>query len=171
MASIHIPLLMDGKPLKRLRNRGLTLDGSFRLPASALEDEAGRTLVLDHYKDADFRAGTGPTDFVTLVSPERIKAMMRAGYRYAKKLHEEGQLALLQPIARDRFGHDAAAWGGSHQRQPPPQSQSQSQTGVETIYSGGGGRSGLEGLVDGGVAEQEAGDEGPSEASGLRARL
>jgi hypothetical protein len=43
------------------------MDGSFRLPASALEGNGnGTTLVLDHTKDPAFQTGTAPTEFVKL---------------------------------------------------------------------------------------------------------
>lgn len=178
------------RPLTRLRNRGLAMDGSFRLPPSALDDGRGTTLVLDHYADPNLpRAGSGPTEFVSLLSPEGLKAMMRAGYRYAKTLHEEGKLEILQPIARDRFGHEdmvhyprasgasgaVAGVGGK------------SETGIGAIYSGGKGAAvdavmaaadrAAEGVMDavGGdddaLSTEEEREEEESGAGALRARL
>jgi hypothetical protein len=143
---------------------GLVLDGSFRLPASALEDEAGKTLVLDYAKDPGFHEG-GPLEFVTLISPEGIKQLMRMGYCYAKQLHEEGKLGMLQPIARDRFGHDE--W--VHQ----PRASSQpagvgggGQSGIDTIYSGVGAAAAAE--AEGIASSGNGSDSGGAE---LRARL
>lgn len=119
---------------------GLVLDGSFRLPASALQDEEGKTLVLDPYKDPQLprAGGGGPTDFVTLLSPEAIKAMMRAGYRYAKQMHERGELGMLQPIAKDRFGHEEMVhWPRSAAAEAVDAVARGSETGIETIYGGG----------------------------------
>jgi hypothetical protein len=62
--------------------------------------------------------------------------MMRAGYRYAKRLHEEGQLTMLAPIARDRFGHDELV----HEPRSPSRMAGvggKGRTGVGAIYSGG----------------------------------
>lgn len=145
------------------------MDGSFRLTTAAMEGGEGRgntTVVLDHSCDPDLQRSGGPTDFVTLVSPEGIKAMMRQGFKYAKRLHEEGKLAALQPIARGRFGHEEML---HHPRAASTEGMGSvlgigSQTGVGLLYSGGRGQAA--------AAASAAGVDGEGGGSEeLRARL
>lgn len=118
LASVHIPFFMDGRPLTRLtmaagqqqqrRQLRRVLDGSFlmREEELLLPQGAGKgggpVVVLDHSQDEELRREGGPADFVTLLSPDGVKALMRMGYQYARRRDRAGHFEPLRDSLRRR---------------------------------------------------------------------
>mmetsp|Transcript_6044 Transcript_6044/g.6183 ORF Transcript_6044/g.6183 Transcript_6044/m.6183 type:complete len:275 (-) Transcript_6044:380-1204(-) len=104
MASVHIPLFMDGKLTATYREEPY-VDGSFwSYAARRVFDEPvppamhaqgllstdipmDEVLVVDYTRDLIFRNQVKGS-FVTLLSPDGVRSMMDSGYQYMKSFHE-----------------------------------------------------------------------------------
>lgn len=93
MASSHLPLVMDGKPVYMWRGWPC-VDGSImaarrELPRSL---SRGESMTFDYMDDADLMAGD--MDFMKLSEPSTLFTLIDHGYRYAEKLHASDRLPL-----------------------------------------------------------------------------
>eukprot|EP01031_Cornospumella_fuschlensis_P026953 gene26953-32566_t len=101
LASCHIPLILDGRPLATYKGEKV-LDGSFwyfvtknrfvslPLPESVEGDEV---MWVDYGDDAEFMASlTG--SFVSLITPEDMYSMIGKGYAYMQREHQAGRILL-----------------------------------------------------------------------------
>ena len=92
MASVHLPLFLDGKWAAQFRS-GPYVDGSFLSNQADYEPTNNReTLYLSHRNDERYRA-KGLLSFVNAVNPEGIYEMIEDGKAYAKILDEQGCLS------------------------------------------------------------------------------
>lgn len=105
MASIHVPLFLDGKPWTRYRGE-MVLDGSFwwfvtrdfNQKTCPLPDYVSRQdlFVVDWREDTPHREKLkkeilgGPA--FRALKPNFVYEMVEAGYLYMKKQHNEGKL-------------------------------------------------------------------------------
>ena len=101
MASVHIPLFLDGKWTTLYRDEA-HIDGSFLatlsdyhpMAALSLKDEGKNVLVLDWQKDPFFdnrKLG----DFVKALSPEGIWDLLEQGRKYAASMEKNGDFSQL----------------------------------------------------------------------------
>lgn len=104
LASVHIPLFMDGKPWTRFRGHS-TMDGSVGASREDLTlDGRELTMCLDYTDDEAMQKQR--FRFLSLgdekQGPERtwqwIEEMMDSGEAYAEGKHAEGLLCQLEPV-------------------------------------------------------------------------
>ena len=101
MASVHIPLFLDGKWTTLYRNEA-HIDGSFLAslsdyhPMASLPLKAGRknVLVLDWQQDPVFEDRKFG-DFVKALSPEGIWDLMEQGRKHAAIMEKHGDFSQL----------------------------------------------------------------------------
>jgi predicted acylesterase/phospholipase RssA len=100
MASIHIPMVMDGRTWATYRDKHY-IDGSFwswvagvdgPWPVSDLSRERD-VLLVDYKRDERFRKAFPDTSLVQLIKPAELQVMMAYGYSYMEKLDTVGQLS------------------------------------------------------------------------------
>ena len=113
MASVHLPLFLDGRPLARLGG-GLHMDGSFLLEPrrTFARGLGGRgpddTDLLVFFRHDESLKGSGPFDFVSIQGSgvgtrEGLRGMQRKGYEWAARRLDEGALGLhAEPLESDR---------------------------------------------------------------------
>jgi len=109
MASVHIPLFMDGKVFYSYDGRRY-LDGSFvsfitkrptALPLSFRDADADRDILrIEQKMDKTFMDSLKDKSIVKLISPAELHVMMEHGYRYMQNLDSQSK---LQIKIRDRI--------------------------------------------------------------------
>jgi hypothetical protein len=109
MASIHIPMVMDGRTWAIYRDKHY-IDGSFwswiagvdgPWPVSDIIREKD-VLLVDYKRDERFRTAFPDTSLVQLIKPAELRAMMDYGYSYMERLDAAGQLSAR--LAESRKG-------------------------------------------------------------------
>ena len=99
MASVHIPMFMDGKPWTSYRGRKY-IDGSFWSMVARIKGpwpEKGLNkkvdiLHIDYNLDTDFIQSLTDLSIVKLIQPEAVHDMIKCGYAYMEKLDKAGKL-------------------------------------------------------------------------------
>jgi hypothetical protein len=91
LASAHVPFFLDFKLAKSVRGK-LAVDGSlpdfFTEQNSPAVTAQGEALVFDYYSDERLVRGSR-LDMLALREPDAIRHVMRLGYEYAHRLHDE----------------------------------------------------------------------------------
>lgn len=101
MASVHIPVFLNGKLYTKYKGRRY-MDGSLYslisnshrvnpLPVG-LDHTDSDIYTVDYKKDAQFLKKAADTSFVSMVSPQGLYDMMESGYAFAGKEFRKGLL-------------------------------------------------------------------------------
>lgn len=109
MASVHLPLFLDGQWTTTFRDVPC-IDGSFLSNPSDYGpmDRKRDTLFLSHRLDEKYN-NKGLLSFVKAINPDGIYGMIEDGKSYAKTIEEQGKLADF-PFLSSRYGRaDASA--------------------------------------------------------------
>jgi hypothetical protein len=101
MASCHVPFFLDGKPVAKYRNEPY-IDGSFwpfvgqnviyPNPPYPAEYHASEIYYIDWTRDKAFLERQSEITFVSLITPDGLRNMMRSGYAFMKKEFESGEV-------------------------------------------------------------------------------
>lgn len=101
LASCHIPIFLDGRPLTQYRGQSV-MDGSFwyfvtkdRFRGLPFPDSvvANDVTWIDYGDDEVFMSGISG-NFLNLITPNDMYTMLDIGYEYMKRLHKHGHLPL-----------------------------------------------------------------------------
>ena len=95
MASVHLPLFLDGEWTATFRGTPC-IDGSFLSNPTNYEpvDKNRNTIQLSHRFDETYNSQSLLT-FVKAINPDGIYDMIDDGKRYAKMIEEQGKLSTL----------------------------------------------------------------------------
>ena len=102
MASVHIPLFLDGKFTTPYRNQA-HIDGSFLAtledyhPEAGSSEGGGNVLVLDWQQDP-FLKDRKLGDFVKALSPDGIWNLLEQGRSYAATMEKRGDFSALSSL-------------------------------------------------------------------------
>lgn len=99
MASVHIPLFMNGKVTTTYKEEKY-MDGSFWSMVANIKgpwpvdqiDKRRDVLHIDYNHDKDFISENGSTAITKAISPDDVHEMMKRGYEYMQKQAEDGKL-------------------------------------------------------------------------------